>query len=58
MVGPSPHDSLAALKSAMCSGESVHFLSDISDERLADLYSATTVFLFPSFAEGFGWPIV
>ncbi|RZI54259.1 MAG: glycosyltransferase [Pseudomonas sp.] len=25
---------------------------------MADLYSATTVLLFPSIAEGFGWPIV
>jgi glycosyltransferase involved in cell wall biosynthesis len=58
MVGPPPPDSLAALKAAMQSGESVHFLSDISDERLAALYAAATVFLFPSIAEGFGWPIV
>jgi glycosyltransferase involved in cell wall biosynthesis len=58
MVGPPPSNSLAALKSAMSSGKSVHFLSDISDECLADLYSVATVFLFPSIAEGFGWPIV
>jgi glycosyltransferase involved in cell wall biosynthesis len=58
MVGPPPPDTLAALKSAMQSGESVHFLSGISDDRLAALYSAATVFLFPSIAEGFGWPIV
>ena len=58
MVGPPPPDTLAALKSAMRSGEAVHFLSNISDECLAALYSAATVFLFPSIAEGFGWPIV
>ena len=58
MIGPPPPDSLAALKSAMSSGESVYFLSEISDERLAALYSAANVFLFPSIAEGFGWPIV
>lgn len=58
MVGPPPPDTLAELKSTMCSGKSVHFLSSISDERLAALYSAATVFLFPSIAEGFGWPIV
>lgn len=58
MVGPPPPDSLTVLQSDMYSSASVHFLSDISDERLAALYSAATVFLFPSIAEGFGWPIV
>ena len=42
----------------MSSTADVHFLSAVSDEQLAALYGAATVFLFPSIAEGFGWPIV
>ncbi|MGI8430169.1 MAG: glycosyltransferase family 4 protein [Solirubrobacteraceae bacterium] len=29
----------------------------VSDERLAELYNAADVLLFPSLAEGFGWPV-
>jgi len=37
--------------------QDVHLLSNIDDERLCDLYNQTSLFLFPSIAEGFGWPI-
>jgi glycosyltransferase involved in cell wall biosynthesis len=33
-------------------------VSDTSDEDLAALYSSATVLLFPSLAEGFGWPVL
>lgn len=29
---------------------------EVSDERLVELYNACDALLFPSFAEGFGWP--
>jgi glycosyltransferase involved in cell wall biosynthesis len=57
MVGPPPPDGLTKLKNSMNSAASIHFLSDVSDDQLAALYSAATVFFFPSIAEGFGWPI-
>jgi glycosyltransferase involved in cell wall biosynthesis len=38
--------------------EGVHFLSVVSDAELAELYRNAALLLFPSFCEGFGWPIV
>lgn len=32
-------------------------IKDVSEELLIDLYRGASVFLFPSYAEGFGWPI-
>jgi glycosyltransferase involved in cell wall biosynthesis len=58
MIGPPPPEGLAALQARMRSAADIHFLSAVSDEQLAALYGAATVFLFPSIAEGFGWPIV
>ena len=34
----------------------VRFLSDVNDDQLADFYRAATMFVYPSFAEGFGIP--
>jgi glycosyltransferase involved in cell wall biosynthesis len=36
----------------------VHELGAVDDARLVELYNAADVFLFPSFAEGFGWPVL
>lgn len=36
--------------------ESVHELVDITNEELSALYSRAEALLFPSLAEGFGWP--
>jgi glycosyltransferase involved in cell wall biosynthesis len=48
MVGPS-------LKTAT---EGVHFCPCVTDEELAGLYRKAALLLFPSFYEGFGWPVV
>lgn len=37
--------------------ESILPFSGLSDEDIINAYNAATVFLFPSLAEGFGWPI-
>jgi len=58
MIGPPATDSLEALRLRLPGTADVHFLSSVSDDQLAALYGAATVFLFPSIAEGFGWPIV
>lgn len=36
----------------------VHFLGRVSDSELADLYRGATAFVFPSFYEGFGLPLL
>ncbi len=57
MVGPEPPAALAACKASLRFGSDVFFLSHVPDDVLVALYGAATVFLFPSIAEGFGWPI-
>ncbi len=36
----------------------VHEVGSVTDERLVELYNAADVLLFPSYAEGFGWPVL
>ena len=36
----------------------IHFTGFVSDEELLDLYNACDVFVFPSFYEGFGLPVL
>jgi len=36
----------------------IHFTGFVSDEELIDLYNAADLFVFPSFYEGFGLPIL
>lgn len=57
MVGPPAPEALESVKSSLPHARDIHFLTDISDEVLVALYGTATVFLFPSIAEGFGWPI-
>ena len=37
--------------------DDIHFLSGIEDQEVKLAYIAASVFIFPSLAEGFGWPI-
>ena len=37
--------------------DDIHSLSGVGDELVRLAYAGATVFLFPSIAEGFGWPI-
>lgn len=38
--------------------ERIHYLAGISDSQLRALYTAAELMLFPSWIEGFGWPIL
>lgn len=51
---PQPQQRAAQLRL----GESVRFLGAVDDADLPALYSAATVFLFPSLYEGFGLPVL
>ena len=35
----------------------IHFISGMTDEQVCATYSAARLMIFPSIAEGFGWPI-
>jgi len=43
-----------------CSGLSarIHYLQEIDDGLLRDLYRAAALLIFPSLMEGFGWPVL
>jgi len=59
MVSPQPSSPqvLAAWAAVPPQGQ-VCFFQGISNEVMAAAYSVAAAFLFPSLAEGFGWPIV
>jgi glycosyltransferase involved in cell wall biosynthesis len=57
MVGKKPSNKLKEYKENCQSNADIHFLRGISDEMVRGLYATATVFVFPSLAEGFGWPI-
>lgn len=57
MVGDAPTPALAAIHSSSPYKEAIHFLKGMSDELVRVAYAGASVFLFPSLAEGFGWPI-
>ena len=46
----------AALESGVA--ERIHFTGFVSDEELLELYNACEFFVFPSFYEGFGLPVI
>jgi glycosyltransferase involved in cell wall biosynthesis len=58
LVGPPPSAALAEHIANLPDGAEVKLCSNVSGEVLEALYSLATALLFPSLAEGFGWPIV
>jgi len=58
MIGQSP--SRAIIKERDLAGykQDIHMLTNINDSLINLSYSGASAFLFPSIAEGFGWPIV
>lgn len=57
-IGPNPRGAaLAALEKVPASGR-VLFFSKLDNATLQAAYSVARVFLFPSLAEGFGWPLI
>jgi len=57
IVGPQPGQALRASIDALPEQASVRFMQDVSAAALRALYSSASAMLFPSLAEGFGWPI-
>jgi glycosyltransferase involved in cell wall biosynthesis len=57
LIGESPSAELTSMKDRSEFGEDIYFFSEIKDETVRLAYSGASVFLFPSIAEGFGWPI-
>lgn len=58
LVGVHQDDAVRAALAEVPEQGSVHFLYGIDHALLQAAYSQARAFLFPSLAEGFGWPIV
>jgi glycosyltransferase involved in cell wall biosynthesis len=57
LVSPPPGPELRWLVDALPAGAEARFVQDLDTEALEALYSLAAALLFPSHAEGFGWPI-
>lgn len=57
MIGAAPTDALNSFALNHLNSAQVYFLSGLSDKQVCAAYSLASLFLFPSLAEGFGWPI-
>ena len=58
MVSPPPDARLSAALARVPAAGSVRFFQGVPPELLESLYSHAQLLLFPSLAEGFGWPIL
>jgi glycosyltransferase involved in cell wall biosynthesis len=58
IIGPRPNASLEAALAKLPPQGRVEFFSNLSSSTLQAAYSYARLFLFPSLAEGFGWPII
>ena len=58
LIGEPPSKDLMKLHEESPFREDIHFISGLEDEYLVYAYAGASLFLFPSLAEGFGWPIV
>lgn len=57
LAGTPPSPSLFARSASSPFSRDIHFLTDLDDASIRLAYAGASVFLFPSLAEGFGWPI-
>lgn len=57
MIGKKPTSPLLDHYTKSPFKSDIHFLSNIDDQFLRIAYAGASLFLFPSLAEGFGWPI-
>lgn len=58
MVGPVLTPELARLAASLPASHRVLSLQDVSPAQLEALYSLAELLVFPSLAEGFGWPVL
>lgn len=58
LIGDKPDDSLQAHINRSAHAADIHPLAGMPDDFTNKAYSAASLFLFPSLAEGFGWPII
>lgn len=57
LIGEEPAPELVELAESSGFKNDIHFLTNVDDQHVIHAYRGADVFLFPSLAEGFGWPI-
>jgi glycosyltransferase involved in cell wall biosynthesis len=57
MIGAEPSTEMQLMVAGSPWKNDIHFISGLADVYVRYAYSGASVFLFPSLAEGFGWPI-
>ena len=57
LIGQEPNSRLLELYNSSLFKADIHFLVGVSDDHVNMAYAGASIFLFPSLAEGFGWPI-
>jgi len=57
-IAPEPSAAVRAQLKLVPAGGRVRFFSNLQSSTLQALYSIAGAFLFPSLAEGFGWPLI
>ncbi len=57
-VSPPPNAEVRAQLQGVPAGGRVRFFYNLESSTLQALYSTAAAFLFPSLAEGFGWPLI
>jgi glycosyltransferase involved in cell wall biosynthesis len=57
-VGPDPGPQIEAAIMRLPDKAKVLFFNNLESATLQALYSCASAFIFPSFAEGFGWPLI
>lgn len=58
LVWGNPSEEVLKIASEPVVNNKIHFISNLSDQELSDLYSGATASFFPSLYEGFGLPII
>lgn len=58
LAGKLPSEELRRQISESGLGDRIHFVGPVSNAELEALYHAAEFLLFPSLAEGFGWPVI
>jgi glycosyltransferase involved in cell wall biosynthesis len=57
LIGADPSEELAKAIADSSYAKDIHAIAGLSDSYVRYAYSGASLFLFPSIAEGFGWPI-
>jgi glycosyltransferase involved in cell wall biosynthesis len=57
LVGPELDRELSALSDCLGIADRIHVLNGLSDESLATAYRGAVALIYPSWQEGFGWPV-